>query len=82
MSNANVTKGKIRNPPRSSNSKSKIGINKMREDAITIVLTTIPIPIEKPTKPERYSLLIGWKKVLRRRDREKNRKKALLISIK
>ena len=49
---------------------------------MTIVLTTIPIPIENPTNPLRYSLLIGWKKVLKRRDIEKNLKKALLISMK
>lgn len=40
-------------------------------------LTAIPMPIENPTKPSRYSFFSGLKKVWIRIGREKSWKKAL-----
>jgi len=47
-----------------------------------IVLTTIPIPIENPTSPSRYSFLRGLKKVRKRSGKENQWRSALLREAK
>lgn len=43
-----------------------------------IVFKNIPIQIENPTKPLRYSFFSGLKNVFTKRDKDNNRKNALL----
>ena len=53
--------------------------NKNRSKNMSTDFTKIPIPIENPTRPLRYSFFNGLKKVLMRRGSEKISKKLEFI---
>ena len=82
MSNATVIIGKTKNPNRRSISNTNTPTNKISEAKIIQLLTTIPIPIENPTSPLRYSFLTGLKKVCSSIGTEKKLKNALLKALK
>src|ERR1035437_82945 len=56
--------------------------NRNKSAKINRLFITIPITIEKPTKPSRYSFFQGLKKVLNIRGSEKTPKKALFKEAK
>ena len=58
------------------NSKSSKKKKSTKSAQITQVFTTMPMPIENPTSPLRYSFLIGLKNVLTISESEKSCKKA------
>jgi hypothetical protein len=63
-------------------SKRRIRIKIARSAIMRNVLTNMPIPIEKPISPWRYSFLMGLKYVRKKSGREKSWKKALFRETK
>jgi hypothetical protein len=57
-------------------------MNKIKSAKINRLFIIIPIMIEKPTKPSRYSFFQGLKKVLSIKGSEKTPKKALFKEAK
>ena len=70
------------NPTKNTNSIPNKRKNKAKSAKITNVFINIPIAIEKPTNPWRYSFFQGLKYVLRRSGSEKSSKKALFNELK
>lgn len=70
--------GQKRNPKIKTNSIDKSNNNKTISVIITIDFINIPMPMENPTSPCRYSFFHGRKYVLIKSGRENNSKKALL----
>lgn len=64
--------GKARKKKSTHTSRAKRIIKISKSTIIRTVLTAIPIPIEKPTNPSRYSFFKGLKNVLRKSGRENN----------
>ena len=54
-----VTKGKAIKASKSASSIATSGISSKKLTIIRILLTPMPIPIENPTSPLRYSFFIG-----------------------
>lgn len=80
--NQTVRIGKAKKRTTVTISNTKSGIKIIRSVIIKNVLTIIPITLEKPTKPWRYSFFKGLKKVFRKRGRENSSKKALFKDLK
>jgi len=64
------------------NSSKSSSSNRITSATITHVFINIPIPIENPTNPCRYSFFQGLKYVFMRRGRENSCKKALFKETK
>jgi hypothetical protein len=75
-STATVNRGKLRKRNSKIISAKSSGIKSSRLKKMRSVFIKIPIPIENPTSPRRYSFLMGWKNVWISKGNEKNRKKA------
>lgn len=77
-----MNNGQSKNPAKNAISNARSAINNTILARITHVFTNIPIPIEKPTNPSRYSFFHGRKNVLRSSVVENNWKKDLLSDAK
>ncbi len=77
-----VTNGQRRNKAIINTSKIKRQKNIIKSARITNVLINIPIPIEKPTSPSRYSFFHGRKYVFMSKRSENALKKALFKDLK
>jgi hypothetical protein len=71
-----------RNPSTIMPSMSNKQTNAARSKRIRTDFTAMPIPIEKPTSPGRYSFFKGLKNVRRNNGRERRCRKALLTEAK
>lgn len=77
-----IAKGQIKNPIKKAISKIIRLIKRTKSAKIKRLLITIPIKIENPTKPSRYSFFQGRKKVFSIKSKEKTPKKVLFKDIK
>jgi len=78
----NIPKGQIRKPIRKTVSKIIKPKSNTKSASIKRLLITIPITIEKPTNPSRYSFFQGLKKVFIIKGSEKTPKNVLFKEMK
>lgn len=78
----NVKIGNVKKKKSAKNSTTRRINRKKRSTRIRIVLTLIPIKIEKRISPCLYSFLIGLKNVFTKREREKSCRNALFTDSK
>lgn len=77
-----IAKGQIKNPIKMAISKTIRPVKITKSARIKRLLTAIPIKIENPTKPSRYSFFQGLKKVFNIKDKEKTPKNVLFKDMK
>jgi len=77
-----IAKGQIKNPIKKTISKITRPARRTKSAKIKRLLIVIPIKIENPTNPSRYSFFQGLKKVLSIRGKEKTPIKVLFKDMK